>query len=84
MLTMLPSPPSAEPAPRPAAAERMRRHRQRRRDGLRCVMIELRETEIDALIRKGLLPPENRHDYGSVQSALYAFLDRDLGELGDA
>jgi hypothetical protein len=47
-------------------------------------MIELRETEIDALIRKGLLPPENRHDYGSVQSALYAFLDRDLGELGDA
>jgi len=77
-------PPSNEPATRSAAAERMRRHRQRRRDGLRCFMIELRETEIDALIRKGLLPPGNRHDYVSVQSALYEFLDRALGELGDA
>jgi hypothetical protein len=67
-----------------AAAARMRRHRQRRRDGLRCFMIELRETEIGALIRNGLLAAENRHDYDSVQSALYAFLDRALGELGDA
>jgi hypothetical protein len=47
-------------------------------------MIELRETGIDALIRKGLLGAENRHDYDSVQSALYDFLDRALGELGDA
>ena len=77
-------PPLAEHATRTAAAERMRRHRQRRRDGLRCFMIELRETEIDALIRNGLLQPENRHDYDSVQSALYAFLDRALGELRDA
>jgi hypothetical protein len=30
----------------------MRRHRERRRDGMRCLTIELRETEIDALIRK--------------------------------
>jgi hypothetical protein len=49
-----------------------------------ALMIELRETEIDALIRSGLLPPENRHDYDSVQSALYAFLDDALGELRDA
>jgi len=83
-LTKLLPPPSAEPATRTAAAERMRRHRQRRRDGLRCLIIELRETEIDALIRNGLLQPENRHDYDSVQSALYAFLDRALGELRDA
>jgi len=77
-------PPLAEHATRTAAAERMRRHRQRRRDGLRCFMIELRETEIDALIRKGLLAGENRHDYDSVQLALYAFLDHALGELRDA
>jgi hypothetical protein len=77
-------PPTTEPAAPSAAAERMRRHRQRRRDGLRCFMIELRETEIDALIRKGLLPPGNRHNYDSVQSALYAFLDYALGELRDA
>jgi hypothetical protein len=47
-------------------------------------MIELRETEIDALIRKGLLAAENRHDYESVQSAFYAFLDHALGKLRDA
>jgi hypothetical protein len=40
-----------------AAGERMRRHRQRRGDKLRCLMIELREGEIEALIRQGLLPP---------------------------
>jgi hypothetical protein len=84
MLMTLPPPSSAEPAIRTAAAERMRRHRQRRRDGLRCFIIELRETEVDVLIRKGLLPAENRHDYASVQSALYAFLDDALGELRDA
>jgi hypothetical protein len=73
-----------EPAIRTGAAERMRRHRQRRRDGLRCLIIELRETEVDTLIRKGLLQSENREDYASVQSALYAFLDDALGELRDA
>jgi len=83
-LTKLLAPPTTDPAARTAAAERMRRHRQRRRDGLRCFMIELRETEIDALIGKGLLATENRRDYDSVQSALYAFLDRALGELSDA
>jgi hypothetical protein len=34
-------PPTTEPGTCTAAAERMRRHRQRRRDGLRCFMIEL-------------------------------------------
>jgi hypothetical protein len=40
-----------------AAAERMRRHRDRRRKRLRCVTIELRESEIVALVRRGLLHP---------------------------
>ena len=40
---------------RSPAAERMRLHRERRRRGLRCLVIELRETEVDALIRGGLL-----------------------------
>jgi hypothetical protein len=80
----LPPPSSAEPATGTAAAERMRRHRQRRRDGLRCFMIELRETEVDDLISNGLLAAENRQDYASVQSAFYAFLDHAFAELRDA
>jgi len=42
---------------RTRGAERMARHRQRRRNGLRSVTIDLRETEIDQLIRCRLLRP---------------------------
>ena len=69
-----------ELASRPSlAAGRMRLHRQRRREGLRCLMIELRATEIDALIRKGLLNSETRDDTSAIIDALYAFLDSTLG-----
>jgi hypothetical protein len=37
------------------AANRMRQYRERRRNGLRSLMILLRETEIEVLVRKGLL-----------------------------
>ena len=40
-------------------------------DLLRCLMIELRETEIDVLIGKGLLNSEIRHDSRVVREALY-------------
>jgi hypothetical protein len=56
----------------------MRRHRERRRDGLQCFLVELRATEIDALIRKGLLQRETRHDRSAVLMALYGFLDQTL------
>ena len=61
-----------------AAALRMRRHRERRRDGLRCVTIELRETEVTALIRKGFLKEDAGNDDRAVKSAFYGFLDRAL------
>jgi hypothetical protein len=70
---------SAEPVNRSPAAERMRRHRERRRDGLRCLTIELRETERDALISKGLLKADARNDLRAIREALYAYLDRTLG-----
>ena len=63
---------------RSAAAERMRAHRDRRRAGLRCVTVQLRETEIDRLIRKGLLEANARNDVYAVRDALHTFLDRTL------
>jgi hypothetical protein len=72
-------PPSTEPMARSAAAERMRLHRDRRRKGLRCLIVELRETEIDVLIRLRLLDPEMRNDRKAVRQAFHAFLDRTLG-----
>jgi hypothetical protein len=70
---------TTEIVPRSAAAEWMRRHRERRRNKLRCLTIELREREIDALIKKGLLKPETRNSTYDLQMALYAFLEGTLG-----
>ncbi len=63
------------------AAERMRRHRERRRDGMRCLRVELRDTEIAALVRKGLLKPETRSDQNAIADALYDYLERTLDPL---
>jgi hypothetical protein len=68
-----------EPGPwRSSAAKRMRRHRQRRRNGLRCLVAELRETEIDTLVQRGLLQADARNDARAVRKALYQYFDRTL------
>jgi hypothetical protein len=72
--------PMNDPVPGPSrAAERMRRHRERRRDGLRCLTIELRETEVNSLIQKAPLKSDARNDNNAVRDALYAHLDQTLG-----
>jgi hypothetical protein len=63
------------------AAERMRRHRQRQRNGLRCVTIEIRGSEIETLIRKGLLKWETRNDRIAIIEALYEFFDHTLNPV---
>ena len=63
------------------AAERMRRHRQRQRNGLRCITVELHELEIEALIHKGLLKWETRNDRSAIINALYAFFDHTLNPM---
>ena len=60
------------------AAERMRRYRERRREGMRCQWIELRDTEIDALVKRGLLKAETRNDQNAIADALYDHLERTL------
>ena len=60
------------------AAERMRRHRERRRDGMRCLWVELHEVELDALIRNGLLEAASRNDQNAIADALYTHLERTL------
>jgi hypothetical protein len=62
-----------------SAAERMRLHRERRRNGMRSLWIELRVTEIEALVRIGLLKAETRNDPNAIREALYEYLDQTLG-----
>jgi hypothetical protein len=61
------------------AAERMRRSRDRRKHGMRCFTLELRDAEISALVRRGLIAPDQRNDRRSIIRAMYEFLDGSLG-----
>ena len=45
---------------------------------MRCLTVAVRETEIDALIRRQGLPVESRGDLLAVRKALYDFLDHML------
>ena len=56
------------------AAQRMRRYRKQRRQGLRPVRIWLDETDIDALIRMRLLKEDQRQDPEALQKALLGLL----------
>jgi hypothetical protein len=81
---MLPHPEISITPPAPttssAAAVRMRNHRERRRLGLRCVIVQLRKKEVDVLIEKKLLEPDARNDTYAVRDALHAYLDRMLSK----
>ena len=68
----------APESPISPAAARMRRHRQRRREGLRCLTVQLRETEIDMLIFKALLKPEMRNSKNAIIGALHDHFDLTL------
>jgi hypothetical protein len=70
--------PTTPPIAFSAAAQRMRAHRKRREAGLRCLTIELRETEVTELIRRNLLDADARHDANAVRKALYRHLDDTL------
>ena len=60
------------------AAERMRRHRKRQRNGLRCFTVELRKTEIEVLVRRGYLNKETRNNERAIIEALYAHFENTL------
>jgi hypothetical protein len=79
MLTDLQSAPDRHPNPpqaRSSGAERMARHRQRRRNGLQCVCVELMDLEVDQLIRCRLLDANDRGDPVAVRRALHGLLDQ--------
>ena len=65
-----------------AGARRMRSHRQRKRERLQCVTLDIREAEIDRLVAIGFLRREDRSDRNELLLALYRFLER--SEIGDA
>ena len=60
------------------STERMRLHRQRRRNQLRCITVELRDQEVLELVRRGFIKPEEQIFPLAIRDALYLHLDHSL------
>jgi putative DNA primase/helicase len=65
------------------AAERMRLHRKRRRRGMHSLRTSLHVTQIDGLIRKGLLKQEERSHQNALQRAIDALIGTVLDDTDD-
>jgi len=63
-------------AGRSSAAQRVREARERQRLGLRCITVEVRDAEVDALVAAGLLPADRRANRQAIAAAFGVLLDR--------
>jgi hypothetical protein len=53
-----------------SSTERSRRHRQRRREGTRCILVDLDETKLAVLVASGYLAQEERTDGVAIKKAI--------------
>jgi hypothetical protein len=60
------------------AAIRMRLYRRRRRSGSRPLTVEVHPVEIEALVKRSYLKPDERDDRRKIQIAVRAFLSDQL------
>jgi hypothetical protein len=67
-------------SPPSPAAERMRLHRNRRRQGMRCVQVSLHVTKIEAIIRMGYLEDRDCEDPAALETAINTFISDAVSE----
>lgn len=60
------------------SAARMSLHRERRKRGLKCVTLEIRTTEISALVKRGLLADADKASTTALRDALHGHLGKTL------
>ena len=76
---------STTPAVSRTSAARTRRHRERRRQGTCCVMVDINQSERDALVVRGYLSEEERDNGAAIKKAIEAVLsDIELDLLSEA
>jgi hypothetical protein len=61
---------STTPAESRSSATRTRRLRERRRQGTRCVTVDVNQSELDALVVRGYLPEEERDSGAALKKAI--------------
>ena len=59
-----------------SVSERVRWHRARRREGLLVIRLEVRNSEVEVLVRRGLLDPAGRSDRLEIARAVGKVLDQ--------
>jgi hypothetical protein len=64
----------------PISTPRVRLTLRRKKLGIRCLYVSVSEEHIDALIRLGFLPPEQRTARPAIKSAVDTFLHSSLVE----
>ncbi len=57
-----------------ASTERSRRHRRRRREGTRCILVDVHQSDIAALVARGYLPEQGSRDPGAMKAAVEALI----------
>jgi hypothetical protein len=64
-----------------SSASRMKHHRERRRQGTRCVTVDVSQSERDALVVRGYLSEEERDNGAAIKKAIEGVLSDMVFEL---
>ena len=64
-----------------SSASRMKHHRERRRQGTPCVIVELSQSERDALVVRGYLSEEDRDNGAAIKKAIESVISDLVFEL---
>ena len=65
----------------PSSAARSRRHRTRRRQGTRCILVDVSEADVAALVARSYLPEEASHDPAAIKAAIETLMSDVVFEL---
>ena len=70
---------SAVPSAISPAAQRMRRYRKRKKQGVRCFRMRVSNETLDVFVRRGVLSAASRNDPAAIEAAFYALCNLGLG-----
>jgi hypothetical protein len=72
---------STTPTTSRSSSSRMTRHRERRRQGTRCVTVDVSQSERDALVVRGYLSEEERDNGSAIKKAIEGVISDMVFEL---